>query len=210
MGRFPRTVVESPWPNDPAPALYFSKAGQVERSYIRAVKAQTRNPGNTHVVREIRVGFIGDHFIGPRPWVTVDNYSRGFLETTVDRAEEQFTVLAKYGIGIPDHEFAVVSDNLGRNRTLARIAIISGISCGPRFTQAFPGLIPYSVREELQDQLTDYRKITPLYDQLADISPRELNDFVYGVPRALPEGGHAANKPYLVDLEALFVTPQVT
>jgi|GEM_PF-3466228 len=209
MGRFPETTVESPWLG-PKPALHLSRGGVAENAYHRAIKAQLKDAAATHIVREVRVGYMRDYFSTPRPAKTLGSYSRDFIEDTIGRAEGQYKLLdAKYSIRIPDHEFAIVTDNLGQMRTLARIAIVEGRSCAPRdLSDMLFRLAPALVRADLTDALEAYHHDVNTYESLADVQPGPgLNDFVYGVSRGLSEGEQATRETYLVDLEPLFIRP---
>ncbi len=210
MGRFPKTRVESPW-DGPEPALHLSRGGGAENAYHRAIRAQVKDPAQTHIIREVRVGYMRDFFSTPRPAKTLNEYPRSFIEDTIGRAEEQYRLLdKKYGIRIPDHEFAITTDNIGQMRTLARIAIIEGRSCAPRGMREMAfRLAPALVRADLTDTVEAYHHDVSTYESLADIHPGPgLNDFVHGAPRGLRGGEQTARQAYLVDLEPLFVSPQ--
>jgi len=208
MGRFPDTTVKSPW-DGPKPVLHLSHGGGAEPQYNRQLKAQIKNPHNTHVIREVRAGYFADYFTTPRPATRIGNYSYGFLEAMIGRAEEQYTLLEKdYGVQIPEHEFAIVEDNIGRKHALARIAIIDGQNCGPRHIWEVPGLAPRPIRSQLNDALHQYHYDVDRFTGLADVHPKDgLNDFVYGIPRVFAEDETAARQAYLVDLEPLFIRP---
>ena len=211
MGRFPDTTVESPW-SGPKPVLHLSLGNRAEPSYDRKLKAQIKDRSNTHVVREVRTGFLRDHLVR-RSWTAIAAYSRTFLEDCIERAEAQYEQLETYGIAVPDHEFAITSDNLGRDRVLARIAIIEGRSCAPRSDLPLSqlacrvgiGFAPAAIQEALKLHLTDYQDDHNTYQRLADISTYGLNDFVHGIPRA-QKSESVDNQTYLVDLEPLFIS----
>jgi len=196
--------LESPWPNDP---LVLRTEYRSTRGQRTAIKRSIGRTDNTHIVREVRVGYIDDlREAGPHD--VAPAYSRAEIAGFITRARDEFSVLQAAGIRVPPHEYHVATDSQHRLRTLARLAIVDGPSFGPTTYSELlwqPGA-PDEAKNQLLDSIRDYLATRPYDQRLADISPTHLSQFVYGIPRGNQQ---LLEQPgtYLVDVEPLFYRP---
>ena len=181
--------VDTPW--QPEPIIWRDGRDLAHRE---ALKAFTRLPEPTHVVREVRVVDVGKY---GTPHLTLTQ-----IEDTIDRTETEFMRMISVGLNVAPHEWHVTQDMAGKHRTLARVAIIDGFKLSKHQTIHGIKSLPEprrSIELAYEDMMERYYAQADEYELFDGHSKQQ---YIYGSPRGTTE----PQSLNLVDIEPVFYT----